>query len=469
MKILRDEKYTLPAILFLGTILRLLSINQSFWLDEASSVINAQRFSFWGILTEFAVTDFHPPFYYLFLKVWMMVFGSSELVVRLPSVLFGMGTVFVLYLLIRQLFSKQVALVAAFLLTIAPLHVYYSQEARMYSLETLLVTLSVLFFTKLLAVPSKKLFFLFTFTNMVLVYTDYLPAFIFIIYICWMLWRRKDIATLAIRYVLLSFVVTIVSFIPFTQVLGVQLQHGSNATQSLWSNVLGSLHITTIPLLFVKFMIGRIAFSQKIIYLIFVLIPTLLYCYLFVQTVLKRDKNIYLLYVWLGIPIILGAVLSIKLSVFDYFRFLYVLPAFYSLAAVGLFKLPSRLRLLLLGLLCVSSITSLVLYYTNKTFQREDWRSAVQYIESHETSSAITVFVNADQADPYRYYTQSIVPFSGPALFYGSSYKKIWLMRYVQDIFDPKDHLRQYIEEAGYKKVREHDFNKVIVWEYEKM
>ena len=44
----------------------------------------------------------------------------------------------------------------------------------------------------------------------------------------------------------------------------------------------------------------------------------------------------------------------------------------------------------------------------------------------------------------------------------------IWLMRYVQPIFDPEDRLRLRIEDLDYQKKGEYDFNGVVVWRYEK-
>lgn len=47
-----------------------------------------------------------------------------------------------------------------------------------------------------------------------------------------------------------------------------------------------------------------------------------------------------------------------------------------------------------------------------------------------------------------------------------SSNDRIWLMRYLQDVFDTEDETRLNIEKMGYKKINEHDFNGIIVWEY---
>jgi hypothetical protein len=43
----------------------------------------------------------------------------------------------------------------------------------------------------------------------------------------------------------------------------------------------------------------------------------------------------------------------------------------------------------------------------------------------------------------------------------------VFLLRYVQEIFDPKDEKRAYLEAIGYKFIRQENFNGVVVWEYQ--
>lgn len=133
-------------ILTLGFLLRLINLNQSLWLDEAITAKVVQKFGFLDIITKFSPNDFHPPLYYLFLKVWTNFFGYSEISLRLPSVIFSLITVVFVYLIAKKFISKKAALLSAFFLTINPLFVYYSQEARMYSMVTMLVAGAMYFF-----------------------------------------------------------------------------------------------------------------------------------------------------------------------------------------------------------------------------------------------------------------------------------------------------------------------------------
>jgi mannosyltransferase len=126
----------------LGIATRLFGIgNESLWLDEATSLILA-RMDLPG-LVQWTAQDVHPPLYYILLHYWI-VLGESEAVIRGLSALAGVLNIGVIYLLGRTLFDRRTGLYAALLLAISPLHVWYSQETRMYTWVTLLVSTSVL-------------------------------------------------------------------------------------------------------------------------------------------------------------------------------------------------------------------------------------------------------------------------------------------------------------------------------------
>jgi uncharacterized membrane protein len=135
----------LLAVCFLGLVLRLWKIGaESLWYDEWFSMVRALD------PIDLLVRGDHlrstPPLYYLLLKPWVLLFGDSEAVLRLPSALAGAAAIPLLARVGRRLFDRATGLSAAFLLAVSPYHVRYSQEARMYSLVVLLGLLSMEFF-----------------------------------------------------------------------------------------------------------------------------------------------------------------------------------------------------------------------------------------------------------------------------------------------------------------------------------
>ena len=153
---------------------------------------------------------------------------------------------------------------------------------------------------------------------------------------------------------------------------------------------------------------------------------------------------------------------------FSYFRLIFVLPAFYLIVAYGVFSFKNRkLRFVVIGGVLLVNLMSTGIYLFNPRFHREDWRSAVSFIENNSVENSVVFFVSQNQSDPYRYYAKS-VPYYGMEGSRMLNADKIWLMRYVQPIFDPQDNLRKNIERVGYRKISERDFNGIVVWEYDK-
>jgi uncharacterized membrane protein len=142
---MRRGLWFLILILFLALGLRLIALSsRTLWYDEAFAVLFSEKglnAMLYGTLTPAggAAADVHPLLYYTTLDVWMRVFGQSPVAVRMYSVLLGVMTVGMLYLLANELFGERTALAAAFIAAVAPFEVQYSQETRMYALLGLLL------------------------------------------------------------------------------------------------------------------------------------------------------------------------------------------------------------------------------------------------------------------------------------------------------------------------------------------
>ncbi len=134
----------------LALVVRLVWLgSKSLWVDEADSFYFASH-TFPDILLR--LCDPHPPAYYALLRLFLGL-GRSEFWIRLPSAIAGALAIPLLYLLGRELslaldaprLSRRTAVLASLLLAVAPLHVWYSQEARMYAMVTTLGLCAVYF------------------------------------------------------------------------------------------------------------------------------------------------------------------------------------------------------------------------------------------------------------------------------------------------------------------------------------
>ena len=100
------------------------------------------RFTLWQTLAGTIAGEPHPPGYYVVMLGWTKWFGSSILALRLPSVLFGVASILLIYILARHTEDALTALLAASMLALNGLHLYWSQTARMYSMACFLGLLS---------------------------------------------------------------------------------------------------------------------------------------------------------------------------------------------------------------------------------------------------------------------------------------------------------------------------------------
>lgn len=119
--------------------MRLQQLNAALWYDEAFSAWLADL----SLYNLFMATlyDVHPPTYYGLLWGLAHTWGHSEIILRLPSVVAGVVLIWLVYRLACDLaMSQEAALIAAGLTALAPYQIYYSQEARFYMLQSLLLT-----------------------------------------------------------------------------------------------------------------------------------------------------------------------------------------------------------------------------------------------------------------------------------------------------------------------------------------
>ncbi|MFQ8626600.1 MAG: hypothetical protein ACLSA2_09180 [Candidatus Gastranaerophilaceae bacterium] len=91
------------GIIILGLVLRLIFINKpdGLWNDEYISWMIAST-PFADGFIQAVKSQCHMPFYYLYLKFFMTLFGDSDLLLRLTSVLAGVLSVIAMYFAGRE-------------------------------------------------------------------------------------------------------------------------------------------------------------------------------------------------------------------------------------------------------------------------------------------------------------------------------------------------------------------------------
>jgi hypothetical protein len=142
--------WLLIIITVIGGFLRALLLdNKGLWLDETFSIWLAKH-GIADMLQWIARIDQHPPLYYFLLHYWIAINGDTPYFARLFSVLFGTGTIPMIYLIGKRISGVAMGLAAALILAFSPFNIYYAQETRMYTLLTFNAAVAIYALVRLL-------------------------------------------------------------------------------------------------------------------------------------------------------------------------------------------------------------------------------------------------------------------------------------------------------------------------------
>ncbi|KKQ25829.1 MAG: hypothetical protein US62_C0002G0002 [Candidatus Woesebacteria bacterium GW2011_GWA1_37_8] len=481
MKQFIKRNYTILVVLLIGLVLRLIIINQSLWLDEAIGAIAVRDYSFSGILSDFMKFDNHPPLYYLMLKFWTNYFGYSELALRLPSVVFGIASIYILYklndLLNLKKINKNISVILALLFATSQLHVYFSQEARMYSMAAFIATLSSYFYLKTI-INGKYLDWLgFSLTIVLLCFTDYLPVLMIPVFFSYALLNvRKKSWWIGF---LISFLPLIVVGIFWLPLFKVQSENGRwiLSTVPKWAEVAGGANLKQLLLVWSKFVFGRVSLVNKTLYYLLVICFSIPFAYTFSKTINKNLAKNYYFY-WFSIPVVLGFILSFKIPAFNYFRYIFILPAFYGLLITGLEKVKIYRNVIIASFILVNSL-SLSIYFFNIKNHREGWKNATAFIDSMVLEGDVVVFSYPKPFAPYIWYSLNSKSFGATDSIL-ATYKSIeitnqlvngkrgvYYFEYLSGLSDPQKIVQKAIVDNNFRENNVYNFNGVgLVYYY---
>lgn len=388
----------------------MIGLNQSLWLDEAVTANVIAKYSAINIITHFTPLDFHPPMYYIVMRLWTRVFGLSVISLRMPSVIFSLITVYVVYLIVKKIKPNAAAWAAA-LTAFNPLLIYYAQEARMYSMATMLITLAI--YAKL----NKKKMWMYLWSF--LAFATFYGSVFILLAIDYFNWGLYGAIILLMPIILKQYTTS-----------RVLLGEVAN-----WSLSLGTINFKNLFLIFIKFVTGRIPFAKAYI------LPAML---VWLVALKSGIKNKYFLRL-LVLPLILCFIFSIKVPMLQYFRLQYlVIPLSILLA------LKYKNSFLFLIIFVIFSC----MYLFNSNNYREDWKSLSLNLPIDRPIYMIGSF-----ADPVNYYRKDLKVIDIKQI--KPIEKEIIYLPYGEAIHG-FDH-NKIFESIGYKKNAEKSYREISV------
>jgi len=475
---------------------------QSLWYDEGFSVYLA-RMSL-GEITARTASDIHPPFYYYLLHFWVKLAGSTEFSLRYLSAVFGVLTVPLMWAVGRRLLGATAAALAAALVCLSPLFLWYSQEARMYTLVTFLCLLSTYLLLRIMDGKGRRAvhWTAYALANVVAVYTHFYAFFVlafqFLFFLCWWaLWSKGRVRQRwpTMASLLLCQAAVAVAYLPWSGF--VLRRYGADV--SYWQGTLRIGEVLRKTL--ITFSTGHSVleiFAQPIAigYLLILLFALAI---LALQAVRRQPPDEDLggvsiplmerrpwltllgLVLYLILPCLLLVVISYQRAKFHPRYLMLSSPAFFLLIAGGLaalFELAGgsagqrRRVALVVGyvLVCYVGVTSgYAIYnaYFDIYFLKDDFRSAARFIEERKGENEVVILTSGHMFPVFTYYYERDDWYPIPdeptlsaehVLGYGLADELnrilpgkdgVWVLLWQHEVVDPVGFLTMMLGDAG--------------------
>ncbi|MBI2668874.1 glycosyltransferase family 39 protein [Candidatus Woesearchaeota archaeon] len=405
--------FLISTIFLLALALRLYQLDdESLWTDEAFSVHHASE-DLPQLLADVSLTEAVPPGYYIFLHFWIKAFGNSGFSVRLPSVIFSLLSLVVLFFL-SQKWKKDlyIAVLSILFFATSMLQILYAQEARIYSLFTLLFLSALYFLAEIKDHPSASKFYVgYALSMLLALFTNYLALPLIFGFTLILLWLHF---TAWKRWIWSNFLV-LLCFLPLLPVLKFQfisLNYG--LAQSLINKSMPAflanmgLFVYTLPLLMLfaltllilrhkeKMSIFWQRFSQAdLLFFYLLLVWASFYIYL-------SFKPLTLL----GISFIRSPLTH---SYFLIRHSFFLAPVLYLLVAWRIQKIKiAWLRILSIAIVLITTATALSAYYSLST--KAEWQEVGEFI-AHYSDSPLVLLDKGGMSNEFlaRYYIKSQV------------------------------------------------------------
>jgi len=403
---MKATKLIIPLVLILiiGIFLRIYKLGTNdLWFDEAMSIYSVTH------LTDTPAWFFHyanPPLYYFFLRLWVVLWGSSEFCMRMLSVIFGIGSLWLVYQFAKKIFCRKVGLLSMLIFAISPVHIWYSQEVRQYTMTTFFMLATLYFFYIAVERNKRYAWYLFTICSIVSVYTTYYAFFMLPAEgACFFLRKYRSL----LKKWLLVCCIILLAFSPWISSFRQQFDF---VKRGFWIDKpsLKSI-ITTLENFNVGYSGTKITYAFSLI----------IYSLLFIAGIMKwkREKNVLWIHLsFLFVPLIVIFLISQRLPIYIDRQLIAFSPLYYILVADGIEKLKyATFKIFCILSLVVFSFLSLQNYYAGNrffndmrtmlsagTYTKKPYKPAVHYLKERFRKGDIIAHSNYHNIAPFCYY-----------------------------------------------------------------
>jgi mannosyltransferase len=366
----------------------------SLWFDETVSV-QAARLPATDLARYVATVEVNMSLYTSLLHAWLWL-GDGDAFARSFSVVFGLGTLPLVYALGRRLFDGRTAVAAVVVLAANVQFVGHAREARSYALAMFLVSASTLFLVRAVQEDRRRDWILFAVAGALAVYAHLLAAFALaaLLLSLVLLRRRIDFRDAASSAVLCA-----VLLVP----LAVSLLAHWQGAQIDW---VATPALRQLPGLFLWFAGSRAALALFAAGALLALTTGVR------EWRHGRDPErawpYLLLLALVVVPALLAFVISFAKPIYLYRYFLVSLPALALLVAAGLVRLP-RLWLVVPAVVAVAGLSTATTAscLPGCVIGGDDWRTATAYVQENTQPGDEILFVPGQLRTPFAHYSRA--------------------------------------------------------------
>lgn len=398
-----DRKWSGTLLIFVlaaASGLRLFHLGQRVvWFDEANSLLVAKAMP--AEIVDAAHDDVHSALYYLVLHFWQFV-AKGETGARMLSVLAAVAAVAAVYFLGNRLGGRGAGLLSAGVLSLSPLHVWYSQEIRMYSVQTLLICLSFLFLLKAMREGWGNSWRIYIVCTTLAIYLQYTSIFVVLAQNVFLaIYHRKD--QRVFRCWLLSQFAVALLFVPCLSLLFWQT---TRITGRSWIQPLELRQVLGFISLFSGAYLGDVrsrAFS------VFVTIAALIAAITILCRKRENRETACLLTLWFGLPILLLLVLSLRQNLFLPRTLVYTTPALALLIGCALARAEKRVERLVSALTFAAVVSANLFalrnyYVSDNPWVKSDLREGAHELAGSFQAGDVVVHSSQFSYRSFQYY-----------------------------------------------------------------
>ncbi len=376
-----DKKNLLNIVFFVGILavaigLRVLFLNTDIWYDEACSWFTAKQSFPVGIIHNLLTLDLqHTPLYFFLLHFWIKLFGDFEISMRILSLIFGVATIPMVYLVSKKITTSIVSNFATALAAVSPILTLFSVEVRMYPIVVFLVLVSLNYLIDFEQKNDKKSLLKLIIADVLIPYT-LVGGFLynFSVYICYSIYLFKNKKEQFLSYIK-AVGIELILLVPYFYLINYYAKMRSVFVIT-HEGELQFFHIVdVIRNYFGTILVNNVYWPSEqpyaitVLFTTFVIVPCVYFVVGLIKSFKDEDKFVRILSTIFVTSFTLSVIFSLfKVNVFTSRYILYLLPPLFILSVIGLFQWLSKKHCVIFLSLFIVFSTIFTLSYV-KTFR----------------------------------------------------------------------------------------------------